>query len=84
MINYILTVLGIRSNKTGGDVVAEVASTFDTMVEKLSGAVADIDNDIEFNQGRITELKSKNTVLGADKVKGLNLIRGIEGLINGS
>ena len=84
MINYLLTVLGIRSNKTGSDIIAEVASSFDDMLAKLNEGNDLITGDIAFNQSRIAELKAENKIHGEAKVRALNLIRGIEGIISGS
>lgn len=83
MINTILIALGFRSVQTGSDIVAEVADGFDSMLTKLEEGKDLIDLDITVNQIRITELKEQNKVLGTSKVKALNLIRGIEGIING-
>lgn len=82
MIRYILSLFAVKE-KTGSDIVAEVADGFDSMLAKLEEGKELIDADIETNQDRIAVLKAENKIHGEAKVKALNLIRGIEGIISG-
>ena len=84
MLNDLLRALGFKKQRGGVELVTEVTATFDEMVGKLKEGIELINDDIDINQSRITQLKADNTVLGGAKVTALNLVRGIEGLISGS
>lgn len=80
MLSWIRKLFGNKF-KTGTEIVDDVVSQFTDTVDTLHSAIEDIDGDITYNQSKITVLKAKNTYLGATKVTGLKLIRGIKTLL---
>ena len=66
---------------TGTEKIQAIVGGFTAAVDRLHSAIDEIDSDIISNQSIIATLKAKNTVLGASKVTGLKLIRGIKTLL---
>lgn len=66
---------------TGIKRINRAIAKFTDIIKELETGVADVNEQIDTNQGIIASLKAENKLLDMNKIVGLNMIHGINNLI---